>query len=257
MSTRYALALLALASLAAAGFGPLTCSRFAARLSGDQEVPPVATRARGEALFLYTDEPQPTALDRIPRKVVLYGLGARGVDRITGADVHCGPAGAKGTVAVPLFGFEGGGTGIAQIRVEGTITDDDVRAVEDSPECPGGIQSLGDLVVKMKMGDAYVNVRSAAHPDGEIRGQIAEAPFGPERKVPCGPDLTCDATTEICVQRSPVGPAITYACDLIPAGCQDDRTCACAGPSLCTGAFGTCEDLPDPDTLACICPQCQ
>jgi len=57
MATRHRLGLLGLASLGLVGFLPPTCGVLVARLSGDQVVRPVDTRARGEAFFSYTNEP--------------------------------------------------------------------------------------------------------------------------------------------------------------------------------------------------------
>jgi hypothetical protein len=74
--------------------------------------------------------------------------------------------------------------------------------------------------------------------------------------TPCGPGLVCNGERELCVSRYPVGPAIVYACEPVPGGCEADRRCTCAGPTLCTGAFGTCHDV-GPNAIACECPLCQ
>lgn len=256
MPSRPRLGLLVLASLALLGFLPSTCGLFAARLSGDQEVPPVVTRANGEARFLFTDEPD-IGLGRFPEKVIHYRLAARGLARVTQAHVHCGPEGTNGPVAVLLYGLDPHGTTLTGIHVAGTITEADLQRLEDSQECPGGIQRVADLAVKMKTGGAYVNVHSEAHPDGEIRGRIVEALGGLREPIPCGPRLRCNPRTEICVQREPVGPAIVFDCEPVPAGCRSDRTCACAGASICSGAFDVCHDVPELDTISCECPECQ
>ena len=73
----------------------------------------------------------------------------------------------------------------------------------------------------------------------------------------CGTGPPCDFATEICVVSTPVGPGETYGCEPLPAGCSGDRTCGCAGPTLCTGAFDTCTERTEPNTIACECPQCQ
>jgi hypothetical protein len=80
----------------------------------------------------------------------------------------------------------------------------------------------------------------------------------PARKVqtPCGPDLSCDSANEICVSREPIGPSITYSCEAVPAGCDSDRTCACAGASLCQAPFDTCHDTAT-NTIDCECLACQ
>jgi hypothetical protein len=67
----------------------------------------------------------------------------------------------------------------------------------------------------------------------------------------CGPgSLTCDTATEICVETCDLG--CTWACELIPAGCEGDRDCSCARAALCTGNF-FCSELA-PNTLVCEPP---
>jgi hypothetical protein len=258
MATRYRLALLGLASLGLVGFLPPTCGVLVARLSGDQVVPPVDTRARGEAFFSYTNEPLPLAAPgQLP--ILSFTLGARGLAGVTGAHVHCGSEGTKGPVAALLYGLDGEGTTLTGLHVEGAIREGDVLDVDDSAACPGGVHGIADLAVKMKTGGAYVNVHSEAYPDGELRGTIVEVLRGLRRPIQCGPNrlVTCNPRTEICVRREPVGPASVFACEPVPDGCQGERTCSCAGESLCTGAFGVCHDVPEPDTILCECPQCQ
>jgi hypothetical protein len=76
------------------------------------------------------------------------------------------------------------------------------------------------------------------------------------RPTPCGPDLSCDSASEMCVSRGPVGPSVVYACDAVPAGCETDRTCACAGASLCQPPFDSCRDAAK-NEIFCECLQCQ
>jgi hypothetical protein len=75
-------------------------------------------------------------------------------------------------------------------------------------------------------------------------------------RTPCGPGLTCDGAAEICVSREPVGPAIIYECRPVPAGCELDRTCACAGTKLCQPPFDLCSDAGS-NAIDCVCPLCQ
>ena len=78
----------------------------------------------------------------------------------------------------------------------------------------------------------------------------------PPPPTPCGPDLSCDSTREMCVSRGPVGPAVVYACEPVPAGCELDRSCGCAGGSLCQLPFDTCRDTA-PNEIFCECVECQ
>ena len=256
MPTRLRLGLLALAAFLLTGFLPSTCGLFSARLSGDQEVPPVETQASGAAFFFFTTD-RDVGLARWPQPVIHYELGVQDLSKITRAELHCGPEGVNGPVAVLLFGLDPRGTGLHGLRTAGTITETDVLAVEDSATCPGGVASLADLAVKMKTRGAYVNVHSDAHPDGEIRGNLAETLRGLTRSIPCGPELRCNPRREICVRREPVGPGVVFACEPVPSGCRADRTCACAGAALCTGAFDVCRDVAEFNTISCECPKCQ
>lgn len=80
----------------------------------------------------------------------------------------------------------------------------------------------------------------------------------PAMKTACGnAGLTCDYPSEICVEQTPIGPGQSYACQPIPSDCTNDRTCGCAGATLCTGTFSACFARPAPNTIACECPQCQ
>ncbi len=75
-------------------------------------------------------------------------------------------------------------------------------------------------------------------------------------QTPCGPQLSCDSTSEVCVTHGPVGPAVLYACEPVPSGCESDRSCACAGASLCRAPFDTCQDEA-PNAIFCDCVGCQ
>ncbi len=68
--------------------------------------------------------------------------------------------------------------------------------------------------------------------------------FPDESRRPCVPLVDCP------------GPAVVRTCEPVPAGCESDRTCACAGASLCPPPFDTCRDLGR-NTMSCDCPQCQ
>jgi hypothetical protein len=78
----------------------------------------------------------------------------------------------------------------------------------------------------------------------------------PPGATPCGPVLTCDGASEVCVSREPVGPAIVYDCRPVPVGCELDRTCACAGASFCQPPFDVCNDT-GVNAIDCVCPLCQ
>ena len=157
---------------------------------------------------------------------------------------------------------------------------------EDIPITGWGVYRIGGelalqqrLILKLRVGDEEAQVFDSGlvMAEGEfpnlditisINGQqgfdtvidVRAIPFPrprPTTPTPCGPSgLTCDPTQQICVSKTPVGPAVTYSCEPIPAGCEEDRSCVCAGPALCTSPFTLCTDIA-PNSLQCECPECQ
>lgn len=135
---------------------------YRAHLSGSDEVPPVATRAQGQAIFKLSKDG--TELS--------YKLIIANIDDVTQAHIHCGAEGVNGPVVAFLFGFVDGGVTTNGVLVTGVITPDNVIARPDSEACPGGISDFDDLLDLIVSGNAYVNVHTVAYPAGEIRGQI-------------------------------------------------------------------------------------
>lgn len=107
------------------------------KLSGDMEVPPVATQAAGNAKITIDKDMA------VSGEVVTSGIAA------TMAHIHRGKAGSNGPVIIPL-----------------SKSGDNLWAV------PAGARlSAADYKAYME-DELYVNVHSAAHPGGEIRGQL-------------------------------------------------------------------------------------
>lgn len=139
---------------------------FGASLSGGEEVPPVATNARGRAAFQVNDA----------ATAFRFRLTVFNIMDVTQAHIHCGPAGMNGSVVVFLYpdgppsqlipGLFSG------VLAQGVRTNADIIPVPDSAACPGGVANMADLVDKINSGGAYVNVHTLANPGGEIRGQI-------------------------------------------------------------------------------------
>lgn len=115
-----------------------TDAGYVANLSGNQQVPAVATTAYGLGLFnlaLFD-----TKLDI---KIVVQGLSGA----ITGAHLHTGAAGVAGGVAIDLSSFVNGNIIIATVDPTSFLTD-------------------------LKAGNIYINIHTASNPNGEIRGQV-------------------------------------------------------------------------------------
>jgi aldose sugar dehydrogenase len=139
---------------------------FVAPADGSQEVPPVATRARGQAIFQLSKDGAELS----------YKLIVANLHNITQAHIHYGAAGVNGPVVAWLYPegppsqlIEGRFSGVL---AEGTITGNDL--VNDLEGLP-----LSALIDLMMAGEAYVNVHTSQYPGGEIRGQIR--PAGPSQ----------------------------------------------------------------------------
>ncbi len=116
---------------------------FDAGLTGAQEVPPVSTPASGTADMRYN-----TGTNMLSWSVTHSGLSGP----VTGAHIH-GPAGPgqNAGVVIPFTNL-----GAATITGEARIT----------PE----------QLTQLASGQWYVNLHTARHPGGEIRGQLRPRP---------------------------------------------------------------------------------
>jgi hypothetical protein len=105
-------------------------------LTGDQEVPAVKTAGTGTGTITVGDD-----------KSVKGSVTTKGI-KGTGAHIHEAPAGKNGPVIIPL--------------------DKD----GDTYKVPANTKLTDAQFASFKAGNLYVNVHTAAHPDGELRGQL-------------------------------------------------------------------------------------
>lgn len=158
MSNHIVLAAFLVASIAAASDARAD-ELFQARLSGDNEVPAVATDTAGRAEVLVSKD----------RKSAEYTLRVENGVRVTQSHFHCGPAGVNGPVIVFLAGFHAPGWDVDGKWVDNaTVTDANVV----NPACG---TTLAEIFEQARAGNVYVNVHSVAHPGGEARGQLLPA----------------------------------------------------------------------------------
>ena len=159
LAATLALGLLALTPAAMAG------DNFVAALSGDQEVPPRDTPARGVASFKLQDG---AALG--------FKVNVANLDNVVAAHIHCGAAGVNGPVGVTLFAAAAAGG-----RVTGTLAAGTITAPDADNGCGWG--DLAAVLAAIASGATYVNVHTSDgvappntgpgdFPGGEIRGQI-------------------------------------------------------------------------------------
>jgi hypothetical protein len=128
---------------------------FEAKLSGNEVVPVVATKAIGAADFTLSAD----------GKELTYILTLKDIENVTAAHIHTGLMGKNGGPVAGLFaGPKKEGKFSGEIA-KGTITNKGLVG-------PLAGKTIGDLVEMIKMGGAYVNVHTDKYPDGEVRGQI-------------------------------------------------------------------------------------
>jgi hypothetical protein len=106
-------------------------------LSGGQEVPPVTSSGSGSGTISIGDD-----------KTVTGSVTTTGVTG-TMAHIHNGATGKNGPVVVPLS-----------------------KNGENTWAVPSGMKLTDAQYVAFKAGDLYVNVHSAQHQGGEVRGQL-------------------------------------------------------------------------------------
>ena len=114
---------------------------FDATLNGAQQVPAVTTTARGAASLVATAD-----LDSLWYDVVATGLSGT----LDAAHLHMGSVGTAGAVVIDIA------DNIMGNRIQGWVTGTD----------------LSDNLVEMLEGNLYLNIHTAADPNGEIRGQV-------------------------------------------------------------------------------------
>lgn len=123
--------------------------KFTALLSGNQEVPPNTSTTKGWAWF------KPMV------DTVWYQVNVTGIDKVTMMHIHSGKVG-ENSDPIAMLQIEKSTGPIYGILAQGNITSSDLMG-----SLAG--KSISDLVGKMQSGETYVNVHTAANPNGEIR----------------------------------------------------------------------------------------
>lgn len=106
-------------------------------LYGTQEVPPVNTSAAGSGTVTVGED------GSVSGRITTTGVDA------TAAHIHMGNAGRNGKVIIPLK-----------------------KTSDNTWEVPEGAKLTPDQLKAYKAYGLYINVHSAAHKGGEIRGQL-------------------------------------------------------------------------------------
>ncbi|HVA85200.1 MAG TPA: CHRD domain-containing protein [Candidatus Saccharimonadales bacterium] len=142
-----------LAGLALFSLAPVTVSGasdqvFSGTLSGAAEVPPVNTTAGGTA-YVFIDP----AGTEIKYAVSYTGLSGP----VIAAHIHYGPPGVSGQIMFPLIA--------GPSTMFGSLTAANFQATSSAPTWEAALAAI-------RAGNSYLNLHTAAHPQGEVRAQL-------------------------------------------------------------------------------------
>ena len=138
--------ILAVAAIALATFSmPAFADDIKFKLSGDMEVPPVATKASGDGMISIKPDMS------VSGKVTTSGLAG------TMAHIHIGKAGSNGPPVITL-----------------------IKSGDNGWVVPEGSKLSETEYKAYKAGELYVNVHSAEFKPGEIRGQLMPPMMAPK-----------------------------------------------------------------------------
>ena len=127
--------------------------KFKAQLSGENEVPPVATTADGKVKIKVKDD------------IIKSEINVTGVSDITGAHIYSGNKSENGETIVDLVKSGNKSDSEGRIIIQGEISPSDFEGSMMG-------KTLTDLQAAMTTEGTYINILTPDHPDGEIRGQI-------------------------------------------------------------------------------------
>jgi hypothetical protein len=140
--------------------------KFIAKLTGQNEVPPINTKATGNLEMELSPD----------GTVTHYVLSVTNISNVISAELHEGSNGKNGPIIETLYPFHPHGIPVnPKSLINGTIlngTLSEGKVYTDLLEGPFAGKHLSDLIVLINNGNAYVNINTKQHPLGEIRGQL-------------------------------------------------------------------------------------
>lgn len=146
--------------LATTGVAWAAAGNYRAHLAGGFEVPPVDSRAQGQAIFQLNRD----------RDELSYRLIVSNIENVTMAHIHLAPAGENGPVVAWLYP-SAPPPQLIPGRFNGTLATGVITSADLVGPLAG--MELSDLVDAIEAGNAYVNVHTSQYPAGEVRGQIS------------------------------------------------------------------------------------
>lgn len=126
--------------------------KYRAKLDGKNEVPSVETTSEGVINF------------KTKNDMLTWKMNVIGISDATGAHIHKGKVGENGE-AVDLLKVSKHSDNPNGMIMRGNVTDSSFIGSMQG-------QTVADLKTAIASGDTYVDLETASHPDGELRGQI-------------------------------------------------------------------------------------
>ena len=148
--------------------------KFKANLSGENEVPPVTSAADGKVKIKVKDS------------AIKSKINVTGISDITGAHIYKGNKSENGEPIVDLVKSGNKSNAEGRIIIQGEISASDFEG-----DMSG--KTLTDLQSAMASEGTYVNILTADHPEGEIRGQIKVSGSDSAKADSAGSNVTTDA----------------------------------------------------------------
>ncbi|MGC2684027.1 MAG: CHRD domain-containing protein, partial [Candidatus Nitrosopolaris sp.] len=143
--------------------------QFSSKLTGENEVPPINTTATGLANFTVSPDGQS----------LHYTLSVQHISGVMGAHIHVGTSTQDGPILISLFNSSTPAhvtSNMNGLLVKGTVTSSDIKGNLTGklvmPHVGMNVSSIPELTNLFTSGNAYVNVHTQQHQNGEIRGQI-------------------------------------------------------------------------------------
>src|SRR6266516_5313911 len=174
---------ISLLAIAASGFDVVASNtafaqqqHFTAKLSGNNEVPPLTSKSSGVATF---------DLNAAGTQMK-YTLNVTDIDHVIAAHIHKGKSTENGPIVVNLF-IPSKATG----KVSGTLAQSSINSTSLIGPLQG--KQMPDLINLIKTGQAYVNVHTTQNPPGEVRGQVSSA--NATSDAPSGPPTATTTTS--------------------------------------------------------------
>ena len=152
---------------------------FTAKLSGQNEMPPIKTQAAGAAKFTVNSN-----------DTLSYEMNVNNIDAVIGARISLKNGSLLAEVFNP-YAIHNGKSGIPTGQINGVLSSGTIMLDDLNGPLVG--KKVSDLVSLMKEGKTFVDIRTLNHQKGEIRGQILPSAARQENVKSNGNELKAPA----------------------------------------------------------------